>query len=120
MVAEDDRAPEIKTDSPPFTVSVRLEGDLAISVVCGELDMATAPLIRQNLEPFQDRFRALAFDLVDLTFLDAAGLSGLRFSFRDDGTGVSIRNPSRPVKRILEIVELEGLIDLEPLEALGA
>ena len=103
MVAEDDCAPEIKAESPPFTVSVRLEGDLAISVVCGELDVATAPLIRHNLEPFQDRFRALAFDLVDLTFLDAAGLSGLRFSFRNDGTGVSIRNPSPPVNRLLEI-----------------
>jgi anti-anti-sigma regulatory factor len=82
--------------------------------------MATAPLIRQNLEPFRGRFRALAFDLVDLTFLDVAGLSGLRFSFRADGTGVSIRHPSRPVTRILEIVEMEGLFDLAPLEVIGA
>jgi anti-anti-sigma factor len=111
MVAVDDRAPEIETDSPPFSISVRLEGDSVISVVCGELDMATAPLIRQNLEPVRGRFRSLAFDLVDLTFLDAAGLSGLRFSFRGDGTGMSIRNPSRCVKRILEIVDLEDLID---------
>jgi anti-anti-sigma factor len=120
MVAEDDRAPEIVTDSPPFAIAVRLEGDVAISVVCGELDMATAPLIRQNLEPFRGRFRALAFDLVDLTFLDAAGLRGLRFSSREDGAGVSIRNPSRPVKRILEIVELEDLIDHTTLEVIGA
>jgi hypothetical protein len=92
MVAQDDRAPEIRDGSPPFTISVRLEGDLAISVVCGELDMATAPLIGQNLEPFRGRFRRVVFDLGDLTFLDAAGLSGLRFSFRGDGTGVTIRN----------------------------
>ena len=111
-MAVDDRAPGTQTDSPPFSISVRLEGDLVISVFCGELDMATAPLIRQNLEPLRGRFRSLAFDLVDLTFLDAAGLGGLRFSFRGDGTGVSIRNPSRCVKRILEIVDPEDLIDL--------
>ena len=120
MVAVDDRAPEIQTDPPPFSVSVRLEDVLAISVVCGELDMATAPLLLQNLEPFKGRFRSLAFDLVDLTFLDAAGLSGLRFSFRGDGTGVSIRHPSRAVMRILEIVELEDLIDSTTSEELGA
>ena len=114
-MAVDARAPEIETDSPPFTVSVRLEGDLAISVVSGELDMATAPLIVEKLEPFRGRFRSLAFELVDLTFLDAAGLSGLRFSFRGDGTGMSIRNPSRPVRRLLEIVELENLVDLTTL-----
>lgn len=119
-MAEDDRAPEIVTDSPPFTVTVRLDGDLAICVLCGELDMATAPLIRQNLEPFRGRFRRLAFDLVELTFLDAAGLSALRFSFRDDGTGVSIRNPSRPVQRILELVEMEGLMDVAALQVLEA
>ena len=120
MVAEDDRAPEIGTDSPPFTVSVRLEGDLAVSIVCGELDIATVPLLVENLEPFRGRFRSLAFDLVDLTFLDAAGLSGLRFSFRSDGTGVLIRHPSRPVRRLLEIVEMEELIDLTTMEVLGA
>jgi anti-anti-sigma factor len=93
---------------------------VVISVVCGELDMATAPLIRQNLEPFRGRFRALTFDLGNLTFMDAAGLSGLRFSFRGDGTGVTIRNPSWPVRRILELVELEGLIENQPLEVLSA
>ena len=120
MVAEDDRAPEFVTDAPPFTISVRLDGDLAICVVCGELDIATAPLIHQNLEPFRGRFRRLAFDLGDLTFLDVAGLKALRFSFRDDGKGVSIRNPSMPVKRILEIVGMEGLIDWAALEVLKA
>ena len=120
MVAVDDRAPEIKTDSPPFTVSVSLEGDLAISTICGELDMATVSLLVENLEPFRGKFRSLAFDLVDLTFLDAAGLSGLRFSFRGDGTGMSIRHPSRAVRRILEIVELEDLIDLTNVEVFEA
>jgi hypothetical protein len=33
---------------------------------------------------------------------------------------VSIRHPSRPFTRILEIVEMEGLFDLAPLEVIGA
>lgn len=115
MVAVGNRALEIVTDSPPLTTSVRLDCDLAISV-CRELDMATARMTRFWNGSRLRRVTAVAFDLVDVTSLDAAGLGSLLFSISDDGAGVSIRNPSRAVRRVLEIVELEGLIESKPLE----
>lgn len=113
----DQLVPKIETSgkrSPPFTVSVHVDGEKAVVAVGGELDLATAPILDQHLEPFKGRIEAVVYQLADLTFIDAFGLRSLLAYERTPGQGVSIRTPSRQVRRLLEIVDLESIIDDSP------
>ncbi|MBA3361163.1 MAG: STAS domain-containing protein [Acidimicrobiia bacterium] len=76
----------------------------------GELDIATAPSLRDQLLPFKYRATRVVYELGHITFLDLGGLRALLSLFDGDIGGVSISEPSRPVRRLLEIVELGSLV----------
>ena len=54
----------------------------------------------------------MTIDLSGVPFLDSSGLSAL-FEVRSMGVVLTLRNPSPPVRRILDLVVIEGLIAIE-------
>ena len=50
------------------------EGDRVRLRVAGELDMASAPLLKRRLELLRDERRAVVLDLSELEFLDSQGI----------------------------------------------
>lgn len=115
---------EAGTDLSLLHVVVQPEYPSTLVVeIRGELDVATAPLLRQDLEPFLrfptgdgDRPK-IVYRLAHLTFVDAAGLDALLVS--GDGfrpATVSIREASPEVKYLLATLGLENLIEADQTE----
>jgi anti-sigma B factor antagonist len=92
----------------------RGDGAQALELV-GELDVASAPALRERLAEVATRGGGpLVVDLTDLNFIDSTGLSVLLNAKRRltrRGRGFAIVCPPGHVRRILEVTQL--------LEALG-
>ena len=99
---------------PGFTVSVAPAHGRQLLAVRGELDMATAPRLR-------DAFAGLHGDDVDLdgselSFIDSTGLSVLLAAnrrWREDGRSLRLVNPSRPLRRLLEIAGVDHAFEID-------
>ncbi len=106
-------------DSPPFDVSVRSDDPLAWVVeVRGELDLATGPMLKQHMEPYNNpseddgHLRRVVYLLPGLEFIDATGLRALLDAA--DGRGpetITVREPSSVVCRLLELVGFDSMIE---------
>jgi anti-sigma B factor antagonist len=85
-------------------------------VVTGELDLATAPRLRQQLAMLIEEAHSPALvDLSGVSFVDAAGLSpflAARRSVEPTDVELVLLNPSAPVRRLLEITETSELFEL--------
>lgn len=96
----------------PFVVAPKLDGDLLTMVIVGELDIATAHLLEEAQRSVQGRYRALRYELAGLGFMDSAGLRALLAPA--DGnvpiSEISITQPTRAVRRLLEIRGMLGMI----------
>jgi anti-sigma B factor antagonist len=85
--------------------TIRLAGDLDISNV-KDLDAAVASV---TADP-PDR---LVIDVSDLRFMDSAGIAVLlRVAARVPT--VQLRNPSKAVRRVIEVTGLTGVLAIEP------
>ena len=76
----------------------------------GELDMSTAPQLREQLQRLpDDEAPRVTVDLSDLAFVDSTGLSvlitGLKH-LRAHGGDMSLRAPNPGTRRVLEITGL--------------
>ena len=82
--------------------------------------MATGRVLKQHLAPFSSAARVdghrqqIVFRLPDLEFIDVTGLNALLTAWEGADEGiVTIREPSRSVRRLLALVGLESLIEEE-------
>jgi anti-anti-sigma factor len=95
---------------------VRSEGQAAVVVVSGELDLASGP----ELEEVLDRFSGpptelLIIDLREVDFMDSTGLSIIvkaHQRFADDGRRLGLVKGSSQVQRLLD---LTGVAERLPL-----
>ncbi|MET8141646.1 STAS domain-containing protein [Sphaerisporangium sp. NPDC005288] len=96
----------------------RAFGDAVVVAVEGELDLFTAPFLRDEVRDAikQDSSR-LVLDLASLSFMDSSGLSVLIEAWRlatGEGGGVSLAAPQAPVARILRTTGLDRRIKVYP------
>lgn len=106
-------------DTALLDVSVRSDGPSSWVVeVRGELDLFTGPLLKQHLQPYNDPSwtnghpRRIVYLLSDLEFMDASGLNALLGAVDGYGPGtITIREPSPMVRRLLELVDLDPMIE---------
>jgi anti-sigma B factor antagonist len=96
-----------------FSISTRSEGAYTIVEVVGELDVSTAPRLRERLaELIADGNYHLVADLQGVDFLDSTGLGvlvgGLQRVYPHDGSFqlVCTREP------VLKILALTGLVNV--------
>ncbi|GIF69543.1 anti-sigma factor antagonist [Asanoa ishikariensis] len=96
-----------------LTVGTEQRGDVVVVSVGGELDMATAPQLQDQITDLLDRgLSRLVFDLTDVSFCDSTGLSVFvrAKNSTDDVNGVvRLAAPQRGVRRILEV---SGLVEV--------
>ncbi|MEV4622950.1 anti-sigma factor antagonist [Asanoa sp. NPDC049573] len=96
-----------------LTVGTEQHGDIVVVSVGGELDMATAPQLQDQITDLLDRgLPRLVFDLTDLSFCDSTGLSVFvraKNSTDEAGGLVRLAAPQRGVRRILEV---SGLVEV--------
>lgn len=96
-------------------------GKEAVVTLQGELDVATAPLLVERLDVLLTGVDRVVFDLAGLGFIDCAGIEPIVHAARVVGqhAGVEVRSPSPLTRRVLEILELDQVLELQPHEAAG-
>jgi anti-anti-sigma factor len=81
----------------------------------GELDLATAPGLRWSLDHYPANSDAqLIVDMSGVTFIDCAGLRPLLETRNRWGDQMALRDPSRPVTRLLDLLDLNGRFEIQP------
>lgn len=82
----------------------------------GSCDLATAPALRQTLQGMvPPDVEAVVLDVRELEFIDSTGLGvvlGAMRRLREGGGTLSIAGATGPVKRVLEITDLDKVIPL--------
>ena len=86
-------------------------------VVEGELDMATSGRLRAAADAaLREDARHLVLDLAGVSFIDSTGVGALvaiRNLAMDRETALTLRDPSRPARRILELSTLVEVFTVE-------
>jgi anti-sigma B factor antagonist len=108
-----------------FSIEKRIEGGTPVVVVAGEIDVATAPQLRECLhEVIAEGHATVVLDLLPVTFLDSTALGvlvGALKRCRELGgeLHIVVADP-----RIMKIFEITGLTNVFPiadsLAAVGA
>jgi len=94
-------------------VSARHDGEVVISLR-GELDVATEPAFRAELDAVVAAPCRVVVDMSDLEFMDSSGLSTLvraRQQLLGEGGELVVRHPSGIVRRVLEVSGLTVLVE---------
>ncbi|GAB3198296.1 STAS domain-containing protein [Geodermatophilus arenarius] len=96
--------------------TVSLDGDTRL-LCAGEVDCASAPLLRRELDgALAADPRVVTVDLEAVTFLDSAGLSALAVAHRTaeaQGTRLRVLVGTRAVARALQVTGLWDLLGVE-------
>jgi anti-sigma B factor antagonist len=86
-------------------------------IVRGEVDIASSPLLRRQLERLVKNSEPIVVDMTDMTFIDSSGLGvlvDLAQRHREaSGAAVSLRGMQEPVRRVFEITGLTDLFAIE-------
>jgi anti-sigma B factor antagonist len=99
----------------PFAVALeRATQHITVVVLQGEIDVHTAPRLRDALMPGIDAgAQAIVIDLSEVSFIDAAGLGVIVLAARRLGPGaVALVLPHRGLVRIFRICGLDRLLEI--------
>ena len=89
-----------------FSARAERDGGATTVFLQGELDMAAVPQLERELDGVKGH---VVFDCAELSFVDSSGLAV--FSRVDRNGGTTLRNVKGNVRRVLEVVALEHLVD---------
>jgi anti-sigma B factor antagonist len=96
-----------------MTIDDRIEGDRAVLAVTGEVDVYTAPTLREHiLQAMNEGATTVVIDLNDVGFMDSTGLGvlvGALKRLRQAGGNLHVVCDSESVLKILRVT---GLIDV--------
>lgn len=96
-------------------IDVQHEGDDAVVVLAGELDINTSPDLQDALAPLCDAPRTVAVDLSGLEFIDSTGLAallGAHKALNDQGGTLELRHPSKMVVGLVQITGLDDVFEI--------
>jgi anti-anti-sigma factor len=98
-------------DAAPLEVSVERPDGTTVVTAAGEIDMSSAPKLREALVSAEGR---IVVDLRAVSFLDSSGITVLTDAIRrldESGGSLTLRKPQGIVRRALEIVRLADWIE---------
>ncbi len=105
----------------PFTAFAHIEGNRAIVMLHGELDVASTSILTVAI--LIDCFPGIALaveevvlDFAELDFIDGCGLHAIATvtqQVTDYGGSVSIRSPRPQIQRLLELVDFKQIVTIE-------
>jgi anti-anti-sigma factor len=107
-------------ETPALRISADADGATAVLRLAGELDLATADVLRERVREVvghDSQVRRLVFDLAGLEFMDVTGLGALleaRRKVTAVGGSVALQRPRPMVMRMLNLLELEDALRVEP------
>ena len=104
-----------------FTSSLEMKGDVGIIKLVGELDAASAPQFRTDIESAVGQgAKKLALDMADLSYMASAGLRALVFAKQKMGaqSDIYVIGAQESVKETLELTGFaNSVIELDSYDA---
>lgn len=94
----------------PATFTLHRTSGCAVVVATGEIDLYTAPALRESLIRAGESSSRIVIDLTEVTFLDSTGLGvmlGALGRARTAERSVALVGPTDMVKRVLRITRLD-------------
>jgi anti-sigma B factor antagonist len=108
---------EPSTPVADFEVTAQVSDGTAVVVISGEVDVYTAPQLRDCLRRIDaDDADRVVLDLSAMTFIDSTGLGvivGAVKRLRENGGTLTLRAPSKSTRKVLDITGLAQIIDIE-------
>ena len=99
-----------------LNIDARVSRDAIVLAFSGEADAAAGPLVSHALaQATAHGHTRIAIDLTDLEFIDAHCLSILfdtHETLRDAGGELTLMSPQPPVRRLIDILERQDLLEL--------
>lgn len=104
--------------SLPFFTDLRRLGSRVVVMLHGELDLATAPHLRETLADLIDGQGNLSMiiDLANLAFIDCSGLAvlvGALRRMRDRGGEIALRDPNPTASKLFAITGIDKAFPIE-------
>jgi anti-sigma B factor antagonist len=100
---------------PTFEARSQEKHGVATIALSGELDMATAPILSDNLAPFEGNgVSTIVLDLHDLTFIDSTGLLAFLEARRramSNGHRLLLSGAGPAARRLFELTGTQFLLD---------
>ena len=109
---------------PEFRVDIDRQGNDILVAVRGDVDVYTAPQLRERLYAvLTDGAARVVLDVSKMTFIDSTGLGvivGTLKRLREQGGDLILAGPSRSALNVLEITGLSRIIEtVETVEPAG-
>jgi anti-sigma B factor antagonist len=108
----------VKEVGVELNVERRPDGDLPVVAVAGEVDVHSAPQLREGLTAeLQSASSAVVVDLTHVSFLDSTGLGALvavRTAAGDKGIALPVVCTSERIMKLFTITGLDGVFDIHP------
>jgi anti-sigma B factor antagonist len=100
----------VKPDFDGFGINVLQTDGAAMVCLSGDLDIATAPRLREELLWLVNSgIRAVTVDLARLTFIDSTGMSVLVMAMkrlREDSGDLELRSPNPATQHVFNVTGL--------------
>lgn len=102
-----------------FYINMEQTGDVAVLQCAGRMVRAQPLCVLKDAVTGLSQLRVVVLDLSEVEILDAGGL-GILVSLHNwacvNGTQLSIANPSRPVRQMLELSKLMSVLHISSVE----
>lgn len=112
---DDARSHSCQSVPSPLRVAARTAPNEVVLAFSGEADVATAPLLAHALyQASEIAPPRVAVDLAGLDFIDTHCLElilGTHEKLKARGTDLVVRSPQPPVRRLLDILQRQDLIE---------
>jgi anti-sigma B factor antagonist len=100
--------------STPFNLEVGGSNERPRLVVSGEIDVATSPILREQLASLVERgARDCTIDIADVSFVDSSGLGvlvGIYKRLAEADGAVHVVGAQPAVRKVFEITGLEAIL----------
>lgn len=105
------------TESASLATRMETEADGRVVIfAAGDIDLATAGMLREALERALANSDSVVVDVGDVGFIDSSGLNALVWGHQlaqTSGGSLQLRRPSPMLCRLLEITALDSLLVID-------
>lgn len=103
---------------PELTVTTSVDGATTVLAVSGELDIGTAPVLRERFLRLldQDVVPDIVLDMHGVLFCDSSGLAVLLMGARRwqaEGSRFALRSPSQTLARLIDLTGVRRAFEVE-------
>jgi anti-sigma B factor antagonist len=102
------------TDTSELTVDIATTDDgQPLLTITGDLDVETSAALTAAIEGLvQEDTGFVVVDLAGVPFMDSSGFGAL-LGIHRAGAAILVRNPTRQVRQLLDVVGVPGVVDVE-------